>query len=56
MLEGLEKINSPHNNNRGLRINEVETLLCKYHSYKHNKYRVGQDIEHLNKRFGKCII
>ena len=56
MLEGLETINSPHNNNKGLRINEVETLLCKYHSYKHNKYKVGQDIEHLNKRFKKCII
>ena len=56
MLEGLETLNSPHNNNRGLRINEVETLLCKYHSYKHNKYKVGQDIEHLNKRFEECII
>ena len=56
MIQGLETLNSPHNNNRGLRINEVETLLCKYHSYKHNKYKVGQDIEHLNKRFNECII
>lgn len=56
MLEGFEELRSPHNNNRGLRINEVETLLCKYHSYRHNKYKVGQDIEHLAKRSKECII
>lgn len=28
---------------------ELETLLCKYHSFKHNKYRIGQDIEHVRK-------
>jgi hypothetical protein len=56
MLNGLENLKSPHNNNKGLRINEVETLLCKYHSYKHNKYKVGQDIIHLSKRGKECII
>tara|TARA_R110001592_G_scaffold336001_1_gene621067 strand:+ start:488 stop:1210 length:723 start_codon:yes stop_codon:yes gene_type:complete len=56
MLNGLENLKSPHNNNKGLRINEVETLLCKYHSYKHNKYKVGQDIIHLSKRAKECII
>lgn len=56
MLEGFDKLQAPHNNNKGLRINEVETLLCKYHSYKHNKYKVGQDLEHLEKRAKECII
>lgn len=28
---------------------ELETLLCKYHSYRHNKYKVGQDLMHLRK-------
>jgi hypothetical protein len=55
-LNGLENLQSPHNNNKGLRINEVETLLCKYHSYRHNKYKVGQDILHLQKRASECII
>lgn len=56
MLEGFDSLQAPHNNNKGLRINEVETLLCKYHSYKHNKYKVGQDLEHLEKRAKECII
>jgi hypothetical protein len=55
MLEGLDVV-SPHNNNKGIRLNELETLLCKYHSYKHKKYKVGQDIEHLKKRSKECII
>ncbi len=56
MLTGFNDLKSPHNNNKGLRINEVETLLCKYHSYRHNKYKVGQDIEHLKKRAKECTI
>lgn len=28
-------------------ILELETLLCKYHSYKHNKYKIGQDLQHV---------
>ena len=56
MLEGFDELEAPHNNYKGLRINEIETLLCKYHSYRHNKYKVGQDIEHLEKRSKECII
>jgi len=56
MLSGLEDLKAPHNNNKGLRIQEIETLLCKYHSYKHNKYKPGQDLIHLAKRGKECII
>jgi hypothetical protein len=40
---------TPHNKNRGLRINELETCLCKYHSYIHGHYYPGKDLEHLKK-------
>ena len=30
-------------------ILELETLLCKYHSYKHNKYKIGNDLNHVRK-------
>jgi len=40
---------TPHNNNAGIRINELETCLCKYHSYIHGHYYPGKDIEHLKK-------
>ena len=40
---------TPHNNNRGVRINELETCLCKYHSYVHGHYYPGKDLEHLKK-------
>lgn len=56
MLKDLKGVESPHNNFKGIRINELETLLCKYHSYRHKKYKVGQDILHLEKRAKECII
>lgn len=56
MLDDLVKIHTPHNNGKGVRLNELETLLCKYHSHMHNKYTAGQDIEHLSKRGKECII
>ena len=56
ILEDLKDINSPHNNGKGLRLNELETLLCKYHSHVHNKYKAGQDLIHLNKREKECIL
>jgi hypothetical protein len=56
MLDGLKEIKTPHNNNKGLRINELETLLCKYHSHVHNKYKPLQDTKHLNKRKKECLI
>ena len=56
MLSDLKNIDSPHNNFKGIRINELETLLCKYHSYKHGKYKVGQDLHHLNERSKECSI
>ncbi len=40
---------TPHNNGRGVRINELETCLCKYHSYVHGHYYPGKDLEHLRK-------
>lgn len=44
-------------------ILELETLLCKFHSFKHNKYKIGQDIAHVRsikkderlKRFHKLL-
>ncbi len=41
---------TPHNQDRGININEIETLLCKYHSYAHGHYSVGSDIKHLKSR------
>lgn len=48
-LNELELKEIPHNNNKGVRLNEIETLLCKYHSYRHGHYYPGKDLEHLNK-------
>ncbi len=39
--------NVPHNDGRGVRLNEIETLLCKYHSYMHGHYEPGEDIARL---------
>lgn len=40
---------TPHNFNKGIRVNELETCLCKYHSYVHGHYYPGKDLEHLRK-------
>lgn len=47
MVLPLNKLRTPHNENNGVRINEVETLLCKYHSYVHGHYHPGEDITRL---------
>jgi hypothetical protein len=47
MLKPVMKVKTPHNADRGVRINEIETLLCKYHSYMHGKYHPGEDVERL---------
>jgi|11_taG_2_1085331.scaffolds.fasta_scaffold02966_8 hypothetical protein len=56
ILKDLKNCDTPHNGGKGLRLNELETLLCKYHSHMHNKYQSGQDILHLKKRAKECII
>ena len=30
-------------------ILDLETMLCKYHSYAHNRYKIGEDIVHIRK-------
>lgn len=44
ILKSLGKVKTPNNGFKGVRINEVETLLCKYHSYMHGHYYPGEDI------------
>lgn len=48
-LKDIKNVKTPHNSNRGIRINEIETLLCKYHSYMHGHYHPGEDIMRLMK-------
>ena len=40
------KSNDVFNSNNLL---ELETLLCKYHSYKHNKYKPNDDLKKIRK-------
>lgn len=49
MLASIEINGVPHNQDKGIRLNEIETLLCKYHSYIHGHYYPGKDSEHLKK-------
>ena len=42
-------LKEPCNQQRGINIQEIETLLCKYHSYIHNHYKIGEDVERLRK-------
>lgn len=49
LLKEVKVDNIPHNGSKGIRLNEIETLLCKYHSYRHGHYYPGKDLEHLKK-------
>lgn len=49
MLKPVMKVKTPHNYFQGVRLNELETLLCKYHSYMHGHYHPGEDIMRLKK-------
>ncbi len=42
---------APPHGGRTINIQEIETCLCKYHSYLGGHYKVGQDTLHLIQRF-----
>ncbi len=43
----LSSYKAPPTYNRELNIQEVETMLCKFKSYKHGRYIVGKDIHEI---------
>ncbi len=52
-ISGLGSVNTllaPPRKERKINIQEIETCLCKYHSYYHNHYYLGHDIDRLHKR------
>lgn len=44
------KLKAPPQRKRKINLQEIETCLCKYHSYYHGHYYVGHDIDRLHKR------
>ena len=42
---GLGALLAPPRYERVINVQEVETTLCKYHSYRHGHYHVGEDLE-----------
>lgn len=50
---GVLNENAPPEYLRKINMQEIETCLCKYHSYYHNHYQAGEDITRLHKRIDK---
>ncbi len=48
-LKEVTTLKAPPNYTRCINIQEIETFLCGYHSYIHNKYKPYEDIEKLKK-------
>ena len=44
---------APPEYEREINMQEIETCLCKYHSYYHGHYKAGEDIERLHMRIDK---
>ena len=57
ILEQLGDLQAPPRRERGINIQEIETILCKYKSHKNGRYVVGHDIEEVRHgllRYAKC--
>ena len=50
---GILKCAAPPEYIRNINMQEIETCLCKYHSYYHGHYKAGEDIERLHMRIDK---
>lgn len=50
---GVTKELAPPQYVRPINMQEIETCLCKYHSYYHSHYKAGEDIERLHMRIEK---
>lgn len=57
ILSELGKEKAPPRYERPINVQEVETILCKWGSYRKGHYKLGEDIEHCKRgllRFSKC--
>ena len=50
MLGNTLELKAPPKKKRPINLQEIETCLCKYHSYRHGHYYLGHDIDRLHKR------
>lgn len=56
LITSLEKFKAPPRYERPFGVQEAETVLCKFHSYSHGEYRIGEDVDSLKSallRFSK---
>ena len=57
LAEELNGYEAPPRNDRGLGLQEYETVLCKWGSYLKGHYHVGEDVAGVRKgllRFARC--
>ena len=53
LIERLDEYYAPPGYNRGIGVQEAETVLCKWKSHLNGKYQVGEDIVKLKKSLHK---
>jgi hypothetical protein len=53
LIEELSDYYAPPAYNRDIGIQEVETVLCKWKSHLNGKYKVGEDLEYLEKSLSR---
>jgi hypothetical protein len=49
LIGQLGTLKAPPRFERRINIQEIETVLCKFHSHTHGRYPVGKDIEEIHK-------
>jgi hypothetical protein len=57
ILKTLGPVKAPPRYERSINVQEAETILCKFKSYRNGKYHVGEDITALRRsllRFSRC--